>query len=309
MTETAPARELRLGEQQVAKPEPGDERFWSVTTLINCLDKPALLFWAAEETAKTAVAVARSLPSRVEEEGEDAVVKWLRDARFRPPKGRRSATELGTLVHDACQELALTGSWPEVDDEVRPFVTQADRLLQHLQPTFVAAEAAVYSMAYGYAGTLDALVEVSWDVLGSAGEPISGDGDKARLIVDWKTSRKDHDSQGKVSAPYPEHALQLAAYRRADLLATWRARRFEHFRRRYYALSADERDLGVPMPAVDGGLILHLTPGHGHAHPVRCDEAVFESFLYCMELTRWQLEIAPHVIGAPLEFPKRGDRP
>ena len=41
---------------------------YSVTTIIGALDKPALLYWAAEETAKAAVTVAKSLPTRIEED-------------------------------------------------------------------------------------------------------------------------------------------------------------------------------------------------------------------------------------------------
>ena len=43
-----------------AKPEPDDLRMWSVTTIIGALDKPALVYWAAEETAKAAVLAGRA---------------------------------------------------------------------------------------------------------------------------------------------------------------------------------------------------------------------------------------------------------
>ena len=62
--------------------EPDDLRLWSVTTVIGALDKPALVYWSAEQTALAAVASANSLPARIDEEGTEAVVKWLRDARF-----------------------------------------------------------------------------------------------------------------------------------------------------------------------------------------------------------------------------------
>jgi ATP-dependent exoDNAse (exonuclease V) beta subunit len=277
--------DVRLGEVDVPKPEQNDERFWSVTTIIGQLDKPALLYWAAEQAAEAACDQAGYLADRIQAEGREAVVKDLRDARFRKPKGQRSASELGTAVHDACEDYALTGIRPEVDDEVRPFLEQFDKWAQLWQPHYTAAEAAVYSPTYGYAGTLDAIVEI----------------DGMKLLLDYKSTRKSIDSQGKQSGPYPEVALQLSAYRYADLIATWRARRYEQFRRRYYLLNDAERGVAEPMPALDGGVVLHLTPEHATLHPVVCDEAVFEYFQFTIEIARWMTDASKHVVGAPME--------
>ena len=283
--ELADRHPILIGEVDVPAAAPDDDRFWSVTTILNCLDKPALLYWAAEMAAEAACDQATYLSRRIKAEGREAVVKDLRDARFRKPKGVRSATELGTAVHEACEEYALTGIRPEVDDEVRPFLEQFDRWAQIWQPKYLAAEAAVYSPTYGYAGTLDAIVEI----------------DGMELILDYKSSRKSVDSQGKPSGPYPEVALQLAAYRHADLLATWRARRFEEFRRRYYLLSDTEKQVGAPMPAVEGGVVLHLTPEHATLHRITCDAEVFEYFLFAIEIARWTTEKSKRVVGAPIE--------
>jgi hypothetical protein len=276
---------IRLGEVDVPKPGAEDERFWSVTTIIGQLGKPALLYWSAEMAAEAACDQAGYLADRIEAEGREAVVKDLRDARFKKPKGIRSATELGTAVHDPCASYALTGERPEVDDEVRPFLEQFDAWAQKWQPKYLAAEAAVYSPTWGYAGTLDAIVEL----------------DGMTLLLDYKSSRKSIDSQGKQSGPYPEVALQLAAYRYADLIATWRARRYEQFRRRYYLLNDAERGIASPMPPLDGGVVLHLTPEHAALHPIVCDEPVFEYFQFAIEIARWMTEGSKHVIGAPME--------
>lgn len=274
---------IRRGEIDV-EPEKADLRFYSVTTLIGCLEKPALLYWAAEQTAELAVKTHRSLGARIEDEGEEAVVKWLRDARFRPQKGQRSASELGTDVHAAIEEYALTGVRPEVDDEVRPFLERFDEWAQEWQPVYLAAEAAVYNLTYGYAGTLDAICTI----------------DGQTVIVDYKSSRKSVGSDGKPSKPYPEAALQLAAYRHAEFLATWRARRFEKYRRRYYLLNDDEKGLAVPMPEVSGAVVLHLTPEHADLYPVRTDAEVFTKFLHTIECFGWAQEVAKTVIGSPL---------
>ena len=216
--------DLTLGQPALdgQKPADDDERHWSVTTIIGCLDKPALLYWAAEQTAVAAVNSARTLEARVEEEGVDTVVKWLRDARFRRDRTRRTAAELGTEVHAACEAYALTGQRPDVDAEVQPFLDQFDRWAQEFQPVYQAAEVTVYSPSYGYAGTCDAFLTVGG----------------VRCIVDYKSSRKSFDNRGNPTTPYPEVALQLAAYRHAELAAVWRPRRMEQYRRRYYLLGA-----------------------------------------------------------------------
>ena len=274
-----------LEPEDVAKPGDDDAKFHSVTTLIGALDKPALIYWSAEQTALAAVRSAGSLERRIEEEGEENVVKWLRDARFRQPKGRRTAAELGTAVHAACEEYGLTGVKPEVDAEVQPFLDRFDEWAARFQPEYVAVEATVYSPSRGYAGTCDGFFRLQ-------GVP---------LILDYKSTVKDVDSQGRATKPYPEVALQLAAYRHAELLAPFRIRRYERHRRRFYLLNETERAMAVPVPEVDGGVVIHLTPNRCTAYPVNCGLEVFERFLFVAEAFRWTDDMAKRVIGEPLE--------
>lgn len=264
----------------VPKAESDDRKFWSVTTIIGALEKPALLYWAAEQAAIQAVTVAGTLAARIEEEGRDNIIKWLRDARFRRPKDQRSATELGTDVHAALEELAITGVMPEVDDEVRPFLEQFDKWAQRFQPEYEAAEVTVYSPKFSYAGTCDGFMTLQGQ----------------KVIFDYKSSKKGE-------SPYPEVGLQLAAYRYAEVAASWRPRRVEQFRRRYYLMSDAEVATAVPVPKVDGGIVIHVTPTHCEAYPVRCDEEIHTTFLYVLEAARWQFEISKHVIGDPLILP------
>ena len=267
------------------KPADDDERHWSVTTILGCLKAEGLLYWTAEEAAKAAVNSAASLQARIEEEGREAVIKWLRDARFRRAKGERTAAELGTEVHAACEAYALTGQRPDVDAEVQPFLDQFDRWAQEFQPVYQAAEVTVYSPSYGYAGTCDAFLTVGG----------------VRCIVDYKSSRKSFDNRGNPTTPYPEVALQLAAYRHAEMAAVWRPRRMEQYRRRYYLLGAAEREMAVPVPEVDTGLVIHITPDHCDAYPVECGPDIFEAFLFVQEAARWQFQTSKTVIGRPLE--------
>lgn len=272
--------------EDVKKPDPEDLRMWSVTTIIGTLDKPALVHWAADMTAQAAIADADIWQPMAAKDPTEAA-RWLTSARFRKPAGQtRSATELGTAVHAAIESYTLTGIKPELeaDDEVIPYLEQFDRWAQQFQPEYQAAEVTVYSPEYKVAGTCDAFLTV----------------DGVRFIADYKTTRKSFDSKGKPTGPYPEVALQLAAYRYAELAAVWRPRRFEQFRRRYYLLSPEEQAAAVPVPEVDTGLVIHITPEHCTAHPVDCGEGTYDYFLFALEIARWTFEASKHVIGEPL---------
>lgn len=286
-----------LGQPAIEGVTPADDdiQLWSVTTILGALDKPALLYWAAEESALAAVhnqATWRGMLADDDPGCQHAdaatcpALKWLRDARFRRPKGMRSATELGTLVHEACEQYALTGTRPsDVDAEVLPFLNRFDDWLGRFGPTYQATEVAVFHPELGYAGTADGFLTI----------------DGVHYVFDIKTSRRSLNSAGKPSTPYPEQVgLQLAAYRWAKFAAVWRPRRVEKFRRRYYLLGADERALAVPVPEVDTGLVIHITPEACEAFPIVCDEAVFESYLAVQDAARWLFQGSKGVMGEPL---------
>lgn len=276
------------------KPDDNDRQLWSVTTIIGAVDKPALLYWAAEQTALAAVHNSSTWQGMLADDEPDcqhnsaacAAIKWLRDARFRRPKGRRSAAELGTLVHEACESYALTGTRPEVDPEVQPFLEQFDRWLQRFTPSYQATEVTVYHPELGYAGTCDAFLTI----------------DGARFIVDYKSTAKAIDARGKATTPYPEQVgLQLAAYRHAKYAAVWRARRTEKMRRRYYLLSGAEQARAAPVPEVDTGLVIHITPQSCEAFPIVCDEQVFDAYLAVQDVARWLWQDSRTVMSTPLE--------
>lgn len=273
--------------EDVKKANPEDQRFWSVTTIIGTLDKPALVYWASDLTARAAIDD-QDIWVPMAKKDPDEAHRWLTGARFRKPAGQtRSATELGTAVHAAIEEYTLTGIRPELDadDEVVPYLEQFDRWAQRFQPEYQAAEVTVYHPEYGYAGTCDAFLTV----------------DGVRFIADYKTTRKSFDSKGKPTGPYPEVALQLAAYRYAALAAVWRPRRVEQFRRRYYLLSPEEQAAAVPVPDVDTGLVIHITPEHCTAHPVDCADGTYDYFLFALEIARWTFDASKHVIGDILD--------
>ncbi|ONI73108.1 hypothetical protein ALI144C_44985 [Actinosynnema sp. ALI-1.44] len=306
------SEDIRLGQEavDVDKPSDGDLTLWSVTTVLGVLDKPALLYWAAEQTADAAIDNLATWQAMLNDRGRTEAVKWLRDARFRRPRNLLSAADLGTVVHHLCESYALTGIRPdkhaiatairvEGGDQVDiraegpvvlTMLDQFDRWLQRFTPAYQATEVCVYSPTYGYAGQTDGFLTI----------------DGVRFIIDYKTSREPRDSKGQPKTPYPEQvALQLAAYRHAEHAAVWRPRRLEKFRRRYYLLGEAERAMAEPVPEVDSGLVIQITPEACEAYPIRCDTEVHESFLYTIEAFRWTSETSKTVMGPALE--SKGD--
>ena len=304
----APQQTLALGQEpiEVERADEQDLTLWSVTTIIGCLDKPALLYWAAEQTATAAIDNLATWKAMLEDRGRAEAVKWLRDARFRRPKTKLSSAELGTAVHAVCEEYALTGVRPDMDriaaavrvegdsttniaDEaqlISQMLDHFDRWLQRFTPSYQATEVCVYDPEYGYAGQSDGFLTI----------------DGFRAIIDYKSSREALDARGKARTPYPEQVgLQLAAYRHASYAAVWRPRRMEKYRRRYYLLSDSERSMAQPVPEVDGGLCIQITPESCEAYPIRCDNEVHRAFLFTLEVFRWVEQTSKTAMGHPLE--------
>jgi len=277
----------------VPAPDDGDERMWSVTTILKAFgDSEGLIQWTATETATAAVKGIKTVTAMAADD-EASAIEWLRGSRFRAKRGERSATKLGEDAHAAFETYVVTGKRPqrgdrltngEVDAEIEPYIDSFELWLDRFQPEYTAAEMTVYNPQYGYAGTLDGHVIVN-------GTPV---------ILDYKTSKLSFDGQGKRKKPWNDVALQLAAYRHAPLAAVWRARRFEQWSRRYYLLNGDERSLAVPTPTVEGGLVVHVTPQHCDVYPIDCGPDVFEAFLYAIEAARWSMFTSKQVLGEPL---------
>lgn len=284
---------------EAAKPTDDDLQLWSWTSIIGVLEKKGLMYWQGEKAALAAIHQQATWQGMLADEGDRCAhesadtcqtVKWIRDAAFRRTPGERSDAELGTAIHSWLEEYVLTGTRPDVDDEMRPMCEALDRWLDEWQPAWEASEVVVYHPTLGYAGQLDGIFTV----------------DGQRLMYDLKTTRKHLDSRGKRRGPYPEVALQLAGYRHAEFAATWRPRRYERYRRRYYLLGQEEQQMAVPVPEVDGGVCLHVTPVDAQLYPVRCDDEVWRSARYVIGAAKWHLEQSKDAIGDPLVAPAAG---
>jgi hypothetical protein len=166
---------------------PTGEDFASVTTLLQALAKPALVYWSAKMVAEGAIRRQREWLAILEEQGTDAAVRWLKGL---PWDKRDRAADAGSTVHAAIEaEIKQTEppKWPKALDGYR---VQFERFGAAYQPQWISSEATVYSRTHGYAGTLD------WTAI------IGG----ILYLGDLKTGERVYD----------EVALQLAAYRHAE---------------------------------------------------------------------------------------------
>lgn len=300
----------RRGETIETSAQPTDEVMWSVTTLIGILDKPALIPWACNTQAERTVENIETIRQRIWNEGSESAIEYVSKLRWQTD-GLLRDSQLGTVAHGLFDEYALSGRRPDVVIELHPdhaakgsvlkkadavalekMLDGFDRFLQEFQPEFDCCEVVVYSpqldrdgnKGYGYAGQADAFVRIGG----------------MRLILDYKTSRKTYTAGGDLRKPYPEVGLQLAAYRHATYAAAFRARRFKSYSRRYYMLSDEEKAAAVPVPEVEGGVAVRISPDHMAVYPVRCDERQWEYFLHCQEVARWQFNESKWVVGNPM---------
>lgn len=256
------------------------QSLWSVTTIIGTgLPKPAIAGWTARTIAEYAVANWRQIGTmlstvrlRASEDGThlvsdpDAVaatVDWLKGAPYRESERKMN---LGSAVHAEAEAYVLGTPRPESPALVARFIASFRHFLEDFAPVYEMTEATVYNTREGYAGTLDAVINVQG----------------RRLLVDYKTGKDI----------YPDVALQLAAYARAE------------------AVLLDD-GTSVAMLPVDGAFALHLrefdpaTPeDRGYSViPVEIGQGAWDAFRYVREVMRWMEETSKGVLSQPITNP------
>lgn len=169
----------------------------SVTTILNLVDKSALIQWAVNLTMDWAVENASALLSKSDEDAK----RW---GKYRWKDTRDERAEVGTGIHETIEALH-TGTWnfPPLDEEQQAIMEQWHILNERYEFTPHKSEFTVWGFPdmheFSYAGTADGL----WDILDrETGEFYSN------MYVDLKTSKNT----------WPEHWLQLAALRTGQVI-------------------------------------------------------------------------------------------
>lgn len=260
------------------------QRYTSVTTITkNGVPKgDALVGWAVKQTVNYALDNLDMLTMLLQKQKREEAAKLLRDARWTT---LRKAATRGTDLHEYVDQMAL-GLDPTPPEGLNPgFVEQYQRFLAEHDVAYEMSEAAVFNHTYRYAGTLDSIAVV----------------DGVRVLLDIKTTDKGPGEGAR--PPYPEIALQLAAYRHAEYVQVG-AHRVTTKTDRYYEWNPEATH--VEMPQVDGSLALVISPVDYTLTPVRTDADVFSAFLYVREVARFQLEDSKTVLGPPITAKREG---
>jgi len=245
-----------------------DHRYWfdgegprpSVTTVLEILSKPALIYWKGQEVARAIYRDSKSFYGEKWDVGEAEAVKW---AMAKADESRDKAAKLGSSIHLLADIYERTGALETgfaVADEEKPYLEAWKRFTAFLEAqgaSIVSSEHAVWGE--GYAGTYDLIIGFPYE----GAQP----GEQHLWLVDIKTSK----------GIYPEYALQLAAYGHAAGII----------------LPNDPRL--YPMPKIDRYAVLHLRPD---AYPVDgyklieypVTERDYFSFISALDLYEWRRE-------------------
>lgn len=161
----------------------GEKVMGATTVLSKSIPKPALIAWAANESAKFAVNQWDELAVIPVADRLDRIRKEWRGVRDR-------AALRGTEVHNLAEQV-VQGIEIEVPDHLAGHLESYIKFLDDFQVVPVLVEKSVFSRTHKYAGTFDLVADI----------------DGVRWLLDIKTN---------ASGVYAETALQLAAYRFAD---------------------------------------------------------------------------------------------
>jgi hypothetical protein len=243
------------------------EKLRSVTTILTQgVPKEALIYWAGNLTAETAMAnlpmLVRASKGTAAERAE--VYDWLRRA---PTRKKEERGDIGGALHDLIEAKILGAPIPLAlieDPEMVPYIEWFEEFVADWQITFEASEMVVANYEHGYAGTLDYMF---WSPLVKGGKLLMGD----------TKSGGELDIKGV----YSEAGLQMAAYRHAEV--GW--------------LRDGAR---VPMPQTHGGYVLHLRPEGYRLVPLESGDDMFAEFLNARAMAHFTSVVSKKVVGKPM---------
>ena len=174
----------------------------SVTTVLGCLEKPALPWWGMKTGVQGVCELARRgrLTSVLDwADNPDEVVSALTAHKLTVNHKRDRAATRGTNVHDALEAYADLGTIPRLDafpESEQGYVRGLAKWLYEARPEFLKTEVIVGSARFGYAGRYDLLCRLPDDFGGEL------------VRVDLKTSGRVYESMFLQLAAYEEAAVE-----------------------------------------------------------------------------------------------------
>jgi hypothetical protein len=274
-----------IDQQQLAGTE--QLRLWSVTSLLKIAlgTSYGLVNWNCEQTAIASIVKRATVDAMLRDSGQEQAVAWLVEERWNLIERARVR---GTNVHKWAEAVALGVEPPELAAHEKPYAEQLARWMLKHRPEFLMAEAPVYNLTDAYAGTCDGVMLL----------------DGKRLIFDYKTTEHGPNAVGrggrpKSRPPFPEAALQLVAYAKAQEVGVIAEQRYDGRQQRYYLYDASVEH--AAMPAVDGALAIVISPHDCYAVAVDIGPETHTAWRHVLEVARWQDETSRHVFGGVLD--------
>jgi hypothetical protein len=262
---------------------PTGERLMSVTTVLSYVAKHFLVDWAAGLAADAALERGQDVADAQDTEpcnayGDDACGRCRSCLRAwiagRHTAIRDDAGDRGSRFHEAVEHMTLFDEGGSVDADVRPYFDAYREWIDRVQPEVLSSEATVFSRRWGYAGTLDAIMQIPADAdLPKPMRHLRG----KRLVVDYKSGK----SVDRLAA------WQMAAYRHAEA-----------------ELMPDGTE--VPVPKVDGGLVLHIRPEGVQMREAFVGSKTFNQFVYALRVAEGMTSPLGESLSRPASFTKKG---
>lgn len=245
-----------------------------VTSVVSMLPKQDFLGpWQASMAADLAIDSFDYLKQMAERDRAGAK-RYISGAARRYTEVR---SKVGSRAHDVFERLMNGESVDYVHPDIENHVEHFRQFMVMVNPELVRAEDVAWSYEHEYAGSFDAILRI-WVVVQPDGKlKITPDrsGTPILVMVDYKTSKDTH----------PDVALQLAAYRYADVII-------------------DPEGNETPMPEIDSAAVLHITDTQWAFKGVRADRAVHDYFLTLRKTFKWVREDSKGVIGMALASSK-----
>jgi len=160
----------------------------SVTTVLKVAAKPALEAWKMEQMLLAAM----TLPQLPNEPETHFVQRIIQDSK----ETAKRAAERGTRIHESIEKYFLGGHAVEHEDMAKAFDEKVTKhfKLKSLTPWIVESS---FTDPMGFGGKVDLYTGI--DATSPTG-----------IVLDAKSKDFDYDDD---VVGYPEHAMQLAAYR------------------------------------------------------------------------------------------------
>jgi len=169
------------------------KRLPGVTTILNSIAKPALLKWAVELAVEYLKGVFNKFKKLVKADFEEAAIQHT--------KKKDAAADIGTIVHNACEEFLKHGVLPNfTKDSIQDKCFNNFKTWWGNDKKLIHSEIKLYNVEYWYAGTCDIIYEQGGNI----------------YIADIKTSNAKKDYKSGVYTLYDRtYHAQTAAYQYA----------------------------------------------------------------------------------------------